>query len=941
MALGNLFAKKPVKAAPVKAPVADDEQESLERGLPSLFTKGIQMQKEREDLLRKSLEDGMAFFQEFNNARLKLAFESFTVDMKKALFEVLFFLHVNDPKYSEVKFTGVEVEHVYGITREHEYEASANLYLEGAPHGVEGIEELPEVFRAEFFEFIQKEFGTRPSASDVKDFCPFVSISSLGSVGTVGHKPISSDLDMQVQYEMEPFLIDPSNWDDDKLTEALKREIQYWMQLIRVKKKVPAEQLKNPKVQQELQRMAKEQVKKNFPQLYQYLLAKTADYRKDLMTPNGPKIRQLLLHEMMELIKRSNRREKGEKFLQAKQELLKKKALTVQDYIQKKYPHAEIYLFVCDNELFRKGYHGTTLESKEASGSAYEHILSYDVLMPGIQFTPMVPSHFVLPKVMNDSSEFYDRTMDYIRFNVVSLYSQASRRLANLGATPRLPLQYILSHGGAIYWEAFKASSGNLAKALLNLFRIEMLHEPKFLIMIIEMIKNPTVLDQFIENPPDDVKTIRQTEFGLCPWELVEMEQTHKLLIKDPWWLKYKALKIAFGELQYLKEDDRKRISKIIDICFGLHVKVSEVFIKPGDTRKFETYREQFLIDFLRRAFPEGSPQRKFLEHVNMGETKAVIEYENEMRYLFESCIERVLDIQNRHGLPDDSNQKEFEIWYHYYQKNFEPPPNMVRKSILHHLKVPRLRLQAGFNPNTKMWTFRSLQTESKLGKRFDTFGVLDHLPDEVDLIVNKSFTYGLADTILNSYYGYVNKGSLKEQKTVLEFDSSNMKYGDPTDQRLAYVRPDNVARLADKITEFFYYRTYHYMDSVSVPKHYLEVFFLLHFMRFGRLSILYRDNLTNWYLDEFDIKDLKIMANQLNGNYQHTFKVKAFHQVVAKFLKDHNIDLTDEKVKTTFWLNPNSALTTHAANKVTAKEDDLSAAFKSAIYKVHTRKSE
>ncbi len=931
MALLSFAKKKPVKqAAAPKSSEADGEIEG-KRGLPSLFDKGITLQDDRRGLLQKGLDEGLAFFDEFNRERMQLAFDNFTDEMKNALYEVIFFLHVNDPRFSEVKFTGVEIEHIYGIQREHEYQATANLYLENAPHGVQGIDNLPEIFREDFFNYIQSEFNMRPTAAHGGDFCPIVSISSLGSIGTVGHKPFKSDLDLQVQYELEPFRIDVSHWDDEKLIQSLKAELSVWVQRARVKKKLSPEKLKNPQIRDELQKIARAQVQKAYPQMVKYLLKREGDYRKDLAGSKGAQLRQLFLHEMMVLIKRTFQRENAAK-TKALGELLKKRVNIVQDYIQKKFPKAEIYLFLAFNPLFRKGHHGTTLDSKEASGSAYELVLTYEVLMPGIQFLPTIPTHFVLPKMINDSQAFYERTIDYIRFGAVDVYNTHTDDLVDLGATPTLPIRYILAHGGMVYWESFKASSGNLAKALLNLFRIEMIHEKKYLIMIIELVKRPQLLDQFISQPSPADLSDENKEYGLKPWELLEMEKTHPLLLKDPWWMKFKALKIAFGELEYLDVKERKRISRVIDLCFGLHVKVSEVFVKPGDTRTFESYREQFLLDFLQRAFPTGSPQRKFLEHVNIGETKAVIQFENELKYLFKSCLDRILDIQGRFGIPDESNQKEFEIWYHYYQKNFEPPKNMVRRSILHHLKVPRLRLQAAYAPN-EQWLFRSMQTESKLGKRFDTFGVLDQLPDEVNLTSAQSFTYVLSDCILNSYYGYVNRGSLKEQKSIIEFDPKQGYKGTLIDSKYAYVRPDNVVRIADKISEFFVYRTYHYLDCVNVPKHYIEIFFFLHLMKFGQLSILYRDNLTNWFLDEYDLPDLRKASHQLYTDYKNTFRSKLLAKAVKKFLIDRKINLGDSKVKTEFWFNPNSAQTNHAANKVVAKEQDLGNDFKEFVY--------
>lgn len=929
----NPFAskKKPFATTPSPKPqeaVPAESEITAQRGLPSLFEKGITLQKEREEILQKGMEEGLAFFEEFNEARMKLAFENFTQDMKKALYEVIFFLHVNDERFAEVKFTGIEVEHVYGITREHEYEATANLYVEDAPHGVAGIENLPEMFREEFFEYIQGEFDTRPRSSDT-EFCPIVSISSLGSIGTIAHKPFVSDLDLQIQYELEPFKIDVSAWNDEQLLNALKQELSRCIQRSRIQKKIHRDAWQHPEVRGKLQKNAHAQVQKTYPLLYKYLIKNQGDYREDLMASQGSQLRQSLLHEMMALIKRDEQRKRAPA-LQHQEELLKKRKNIIQNYLEKKFPKAEIYLFLADNPNFRKGHHGTTLESKEASGSAYELILTYDVLMSGIQFTPMVPTHFIVPKVINDSPTFYERTMDYIRFGVVGVYDPVVERLTDLGATPSVTLRYVLAHGGMIYWESFKAASGNLAKALLNLLRIEMLHEKKYLFMIIELIKNPAQLNRFIQKPAKKSQTTQ--DFGLSSWELLELEKALPLLLKDPWWFRYKVLKIAFGELPYLDLEERQRISKIIDLCFALHIKVSEVFKKAGDTRRFDSYRSKFLVDFLKRAFPEGSPQRVFLQHINIGETKAVIEFENELKFLFKSSLDRVLEIEAQHGIPDESNQKEFEIWYHYYQKNFEPPSNMVRKSILHHLKIPRLRLQAAYQPQEKSWLMRSMQTESKQGKRFDTFGVLDDLPDEVDLLQAPSFTYALADCVLNSYYGYVNQGSLKEQKSIVEFDAAATYKAELIDENYAYIRPDNVARIADRISEFFVYRTYHYLETLK-PKYCVELFFMLHLMRFGQLSILYRDNLTNWYLDEFEIPTLRKFAHDLHLDPAGTFKNKHLKKIILLFLKDRDLNLSHEHVKTQFWFNPNSAITSHAANKVVAKEEDLSKIFKAFVH--------
>ncbi len=65
---------------------------------------------------------------------------------------------------------------------------------------------------------------------------------------------------------------------------------------------------------------------------------------------------------------------------------------------------------------------------------------------------------------------------------------------------------------------------------------------------------------------------------------------------------------------------------------------------------------------------------------------------------------------------------------------------------------------------------------------------------------------------------------------------------------------------------------------------------------------------------------------------------MKTFQQTLGRFLQERRINLGDPKVKTSFWYNPNSADTTHSAQKVKEKENDLAAAFKEAVYQPAAR---
>ena len=73
--------------------------------------------KEQEAELSKAIEEGYAFFTQFNRSRMELAFSIFSEDMKNALFEVIFFLHVNDPKFEEHTFYCTKIERVHGVKK--------------------------------------------------------------------------------------------------------------------------------------------------------------------------------------------------------------------------------------------------------------------------------------------------------------------------------------------------------------------------------------------------------------------------------------------------------------------------------------------------------------------------------------------------------------------------------------------------------------------------------------------------------------------------------------------------------------------------------------------------------------------------------------------------------------------------------------------------------
>ena len=79
---------------------------------------------------------------------------------------------------------------------------------------------------------------------------------------------------------------------------------------------------------------------------------------------------------------------------------------------------------------------------------------------------------------------------------MVDIFNDITGRIINQGHTPDLQPSYVAEHYTAVYWEAFKASYGNLPKATLNLLRYETLLEAKLNKTIIQLIKDPQMLDK-------------------------------------------------------------------------------------------------------------------------------------------------------------------------------------------------------------------------------------------------------------------------------------------------------------------------------------------------------------------------------------------------------------------------------------------------------------
>lgn len=909
-------------------------------GLAEVMRTPITLSTVRATALDDALNDGLGFYRHTNEERLRQAVDAFDEDMQKALFEVLFLLHVNDPALANVTYTAIREEKVGGVLQMVETEQTADLYVPNAPHGVKGLGAMPHWFLEPYEGHIHRTFG-RSANTGHDGSQPIVLVQSIGSIGTIGHKSGASDLDLQVIYDLVPSGLEAMEWDDDTFRLALYMEQSWWTDQIEARLEADAKAGKPRPATVNPKQMAERQIAKRFPQLTRYFEHIDAG-RPVIPGEKGAGVEQApLLYELMGMVQRHLRRNRAGEIAD-NEGLLNRKIEGIQNYITDKYPSAEIYLFNYSLDTFRAGKYLSSLDFKESSGSAYELILNYDTLLPGIQFTGALPSHFIFSDETNNDPGVYQRVMDAIAFDKLVLYRDVASVLVDLGPAPDLDLGYVTRHGGAIYWEAFKASSGNLPKATLNLLRFEMLLDPRLNKTIIQLVKSPGLLDGFIRQASGGSKAEQQAlaaeDHGLPPWYLQHMEFDHPPLKRDPWWLRFKALKIAFAEddgVEGLAPNERGEISLLMDLAFALHVRISDVMTKPGRRKTFEGHREKVLVQFLDNAFPAGTEKRSFLSHIFAGDVRAVNRFESLLRQQFRTSLARVqIKIAEEDWEALRRKNQEVRLWHHYYEDNFERPPGMVPMTIMKHLMVPRGRLRLGFHKgksgNGGGWTFESLQKGSAFGKRFDTFGVLEHMPETVTLVEQVGFLRGLAECILNGYYGILNRGTLKESRTAVEFDRAHMDPGIHQDKQVAFLRPDHIDGIMERILDFFPKEPHHYMDFFRKDRRLTRVMVFLNLWRFGRLSILARDNLNVFFCEEFDHPELEEDIAGLHKNPDGLLNAEPLHETMDRYLRERRLYV--DEVELECWINPLSVTTEQTSVQEGVKEEELAKAFREVL---------
>jgi hypothetical protein len=150
-----------------------------------------------------------------------------------------------------------------------------------------------------------------------------------------------------------------------------------------------------------------------------------------------------------------------------------------------------------------------------------------------------------------------------------------------------------------------------------------------------------------------------------------------------------------------------------------------------------------------------------------------------------------------------------------------------------------------------------------------------------------------------------------------------------------------DVSNLVKRINGAFVAQEYDFRDILRQEKKITEVYFFLNLLKFGQISILYRNNLTHWFLDNYFSKEIHNDGFRLYEDYRSMLKSPHIHKYINKFLKDTGFIISDDtKENIHFWMNPNSANTSHAINKQEEKVNALAAEFKQMVVTVHKKKT-
>jgi hypothetical protein len=150
------------------------------------------------------------------------------------------------------------------------------------------------------------------------------------------------------------------------------------------------------------------------------------------------------------------------------------------------------------------------------------------------------------------------------------------------------------------------------------------------------------------------------------------------------------------------------------------------------------------------------------------------------------------------------------------------------------------------------------------------------------------------------------------------------------------------VDRLFDGIDKAFPPQEYDFRDCIYKEKEITNIFICLNLLEYGRVSFMYRDNLKNWFVDEYDHPQIEKNARELYQSGEDFFQLPEIQRSITNFFIEQGFDFNEKTVhRVSFWVNPNSLNTYHSADKFPQKEEYLAKEIKRAVIESNTTEAE
>lgn len=912
--------------------------------LVAIFQRGLDLSRERTHMLQDALQQGTAHFETTNNARLQWSLAALAPQQRAALFELLFLCHTNVPEWTPFHFTGTRMERAGRLRRFNTQEMSKELYLKGAPCGVEGLSRFSTATQGAFEAHAREVFGFPPPILEAGS-APLRAVILTGGCASLTTTVAREALDVHLIHSRNLVSEDPLN-----LTSLREAILAFDANRDRNKDRLYADVFS----------------KEHRPWLSRCLYG---DVQQREFTLRGklPGGLAALQRELMELWSdhlRIRRTLEGVRYAQ----MLDQRLMLINDYLQARYPQVRLRLSISGEgeETIRSCY-------QKIPGSTWPERNTYwrvEEMLSGVMLTPMLPLHEVLPSTIQESGAQYLRIAQCIRYGLIPSYHAVRKRLVDLSPQFSLTGNQLRGSAEELPRMLLRGMRGIWPEALLRILRFEMMLDPRYRASTNHLLRSPRWSERRLNPQQLNAHSVKERRIwgvgGLSPKALLSLEHDHPSLWRDPHWLRYKAIKMALAEPGGLSDGlpkQRLRLSSLVDVAFGLNLYESPAaenhVAPPAKDLRAEVHRA-----LREQMFPPSSMRHRRIKAALRGDETALGLLERAFREALLRASWRTQQLLKKQGMGLQLLFKRTLPLRQEILQRLRARPGALWVRPLMEQSAPYAALRFRCTPKHG-WR---LEAAALLPQRSTTHGrsragklspsskaaqaALQRSSastQELPLVMIRkasSCLVLLGEAVLNGLYTpgeRMEKPGLSARaqrakyigRTEIMMDAQEIHQGNRLDDNFASLRAEDVHRLLQLIITFFRDREHHHAPQPQ-PKRTRQItdlFVLLHFFKLGRLSLFYRDDLGMWWVREWDHPAWSQSWSVLRGNLERMFGERSMHVTFAHFLQTQHVRLQDLRLE--IWINPHS-VHPYPTQQIVMKETELAQKYREVLTRVH-----